>query len=75
MEAPDSNGGARAHAIEIPGDRSEPSSRRIVWADLRKRVFEMDAFRCPGCAGRLRLLAAIRASTSPRVEDPVLTEG
>jgi hypothetical protein len=35
-----------------------------VWAELLKRVFGVDALRCPGCGGRLRLIAAI---TEPEV--------
>ncbi len=38
---------------------SESLARRIAWADLLKRVFEVDALRCPGCGGRMRLIAAI----------------
>ncbi|MFO0690425.1 MAG: transposase [Myxococcota bacterium] len=34
-------------------------ARRMAWADLLKRVFEVDALRCPGCGGRMRLIAAI----------------
>ena len=43
----------------LPGERGESLSRRIAWAELLKRVFEVDALRCPGCGGRMRLLAAI----------------
>jgi hypothetical protein len=33
--------------------------RRLRWAALLQRVFEVDALRCPGCGARMRLLAAI----------------
>ena len=49
-----------ARAISgLRAERSESLARRIAWADLLKRVFEIDALRCPGCGGRMRLLAAI----------------
>ena len=46
--------------IDLRADRSESLPRRIAWADLLKRVFEVDALRCPGCGGRMRLLAALQ---------------
>ena len=45
--------------IDLRADRIESVPRRIAWADLLKRVFEVDALRCPACGGRMRLLAAI----------------
>lgn len=44
-------------------------ARRMAWADLLKRVFEVDALRCPGCGGRMRLIAAI---TEPSVARRIL---
>ena len=35
------------------------SARRMRWAALLQRVFEVDALRCPRCASRMRLIAAI----------------
>lgn len=37
----------------------EPPPRRTTWANLLQRVFEIDALRCPGCGGRMRVLSAI----------------
>jgi hypothetical protein len=37
----------------------EPPPRRMAWADLLQRVFEVDALRCPACGGRMRILSAI----------------
>jgi hypothetical protein len=34
------------------------------WADLMRRVFEIDVLACPGCGGRLRLVAVIVASAA-----------
>jgi hypothetical protein len=36
-----------------------PRPRRLAWADLLQRVFEVDALRCPRCGARMRLVAAI----------------
>ncbi len=48
----------RRDARRDPGpDRPQP--RRIAWAELLQRVFELDALRCPRCGARMRLLAAI----------------
>ncbi len=54
---------------ELLGDRRALLTPRIAWADLLKRVFEVDALRCPDCGGRLRLLAAI---TDPSVARRIL---
>ncbi|MCP5069510.1 MAG: transposase [bacterium] len=34
-------------------------ARRLPWADLLQRIFEVDALCCPHCGGRMRILAAI----------------
>jgi hypothetical protein len=36
-----------------------PVPRRVPWAELLQRVFEVDALRCPRCGAQMRLLAAI----------------
>jgi hypothetical protein len=53
----------------LRAERNETLARRIAWADLLKRVFEVDALRCPGCGGRMRLIAAI---TDPSVAHRIL---
>ena len=52
-------------------ERREESvlQRRVAWADLLQRVFEVDALACPKCGGRLRVLAAI---TDPTVAARIL---
>lgn len=40
------------------------SGRRLQWASLLQRVFEIEALRCPRCGCSMRLIAAI--------EDPVV---
>jgi hypothetical protein len=47
-----------------PGPRDR--ARRIRWASLLQRVFEVDALRCPRCGSTLRLIAAIEDSTVAR---------
>ena len=42
-----------------PTRRRPPSERRLRWAELLKRVFELDALRCPVYPGKMRVLAAI----------------
>ena len=43
-----------------PPNPSRPRARRLSWAELLQRVFAADAFACPRCGGRLRLLATIQ---------------
>jgi hypothetical protein len=40
-------------------DRSKVRRGRYPWAELLRRVLEIDVFVCPNCAGARRLLAAI----------------
>ena len=47
--------------IEIP-TKEPPAARRprnYSWAELMRRVFEIDVLECPRCSGRMRILAAI----------------
>jgi hypothetical protein len=37
------------------------------WADPMRRVFAIDVLACPGCGGRLRLIAVIEASATARI--------
>lgn len=50
VDRPDSGRGA------APG---RPVPRRVPWAELLQRVFDVDALRCPECGAQMRLLAAI----------------
>ena len=62
--APD--GRARLQTCVAP---AVPPTRRMAWADLLQRVFEVDALRCPACGGRMRILSAI---TEPDVARRIL---
>jgi hypothetical protein len=51
-------------------EREEPVlQRRVAWAELLQRVFEVDALGCPRCGGRMRVLSAI---TDPTVAVRIL---
>jgi hypothetical protein len=56
------------HGSEI--EPREPDIRkrgnRMRWAALLKRVFEIDALRCPRCGSTMRLIAAIEAPDAAR---------
>jgi len=54
--------GAGHHPGGVGQREGSPPSRacgRHPWAELLKRVFAVDALRCPGCGGRRTILAAI----------------
>jgi hypothetical protein len=56
----DADPGTAEHS-DAPRDAASgrPAPRRLPWAELLQRVFELDALRCPRCGARMRLLAAI----------------
>ncbi len=43
---------------------AKPSSHRIDWATLLRRVWDLDVLRCPACDGRMRMIAAIEDRTA-----------
>jgi hypothetical protein len=56
---------------EVPSEDSRhveeatPRRRRsLSWAELMRRVFAIDVLECPGCGGRMRILAAIHPPTA-----------
>jgi hypothetical protein len=46
-----------------------PGPRRLPWAELLQRVFEVDVLRCPRCGTSMRLVAAIE---DPKVARKIL---
>jgi hypothetical protein len=64
--APPTDGGrwATRSASDPAADRPVP--RRLAWAELLQRVFEVDALCCPGCGGRMRLVASIQDPEAAR---------
>ena len=53
----DATGESKLPATESGCTHSRPA--RISWAQLLKRVFEIDMAHCPNCGGQLKILAAI----------------
>ena len=37
----------------------QAATRYIPWADLLKRVYDLDALACPKCGGRLKMISLI----------------
>jgi hypothetical protein len=65
--APVSATDAMPDASPSPGSGS-PTNRGWRWANLMRRVFELDVLACPRCGGRLRLIAVLEASdTTARI--------
>jgi hypothetical protein len=61
---------ARASEESPSRDGPKPiSPRRLLWAELLQRAFELDALSCPKCGGRMRVLSAI---TDPIVAARIL---
>jgi hypothetical protein len=55
-------GPERGRTPPAPEVRFDPADRRrrwIPWAELMRRVFEIDVLECPQCGAALRILAAI----------------
>jgi hypothetical protein len=55
----------RASSTALP-QAWPPRPRRLSWRELLQRVFAVDAFACPRCGSRLRLLAAIESPEAIR---------
>ena len=47
-----------------PGKRRRGGRRRYPWAELLKRVFEVELLVCPGCGGRRKVLSAMGLSAA-----------
>lgn len=41
------------------GQKKGRGKRRFLWADLLMRTFQVDVLECPGCGGRLELVAVV----------------
>src|SRR4051812_21180911 len=54
------NGGFLEGIAQESGSGSQHSKpHRISWADLLKRVFQIDLAQCPDCGGEVKFIAAI----------------
>jgi hypothetical protein len=52
----------RSRIVPEPADKEKshlPARRRMSWAELLKRVFQIDLSVCPDCGGAVRFIAAV----------------
>ena len=57
-----------ATPAQDPDEAPRRTGRGWRWADLMRRVFDVDVLACPTCGGRLRLIAVLDASeTTARI--------
>jgi hypothetical protein len=56
---PRSNRRDPSQALAERALRSDPAKTKATWAELLKRVFEIDVLTCPWCGGKRRLIALI----------------
>ena len=59
-----------AHARDCAHTQAGRAKGRMRWAQLLKRVFDIDIEQCPHCGGQLKLIAAIE---EPAVIQRILT--
>ena len=64
------HGQASASAVEVEPVPPSLQEARRRWAELLRRIFEVDPLRCPRCGHEMRIVAFI---TQPRVIDRILT--
>ena len=63
--------GERAPPVEVAAPVSIPlREARRRWAELLRRIFEVDPLRCPRCGGAMRIITFL---TEPAVIDRILT--
>jgi len=60
---PRSTRGAASQSLAARAMRAKP---RATWAELLKRVFEIDVLTCPWCGGKRKLIALITDGTVVR---------
>jgi hypothetical protein len=56
----------RVEPVAVPPTLSalSPHGRNYTWAELMRRVWQLDVLACPRCLGRMKIVAAIHASES-----------
>jgi hypothetical protein len=47
-------------AVEVPACTAGPSRYRRTWAELLRRVFEIDVTQCSECGGPVKVIAQIK---------------
>ena len=58
---------SEAPTAEAPAQKN---TRRVSWARLLKRVFDLDVEHCPNCGGSLKIIACPEPSRRAAIEDP-----
>ena len=48
-----------AKPVQCEANRAHHRPLRLRWAELLKRLFELDLKHCPNCGGQLKIIAAI----------------
>jgi hypothetical protein len=64
--APDSTATPAATAQEVLEPGRCRHCRNYTWAELMKRVWELDVLECPRCRGRMKIVAAIHPPDATR---------
>jgi hypothetical protein len=55
-----------SNTLDREEGQGSPRRGRLSWAQLMRRVFQVDVMVCPRCAGALRIMAEIRSPTAIR---------
>ncbi len=53
-------------AVPIEGTSPRSRPRNYSWAELMRRIFEVDVLECPECGSAMRILAAIHPPEATR---------
>ena len=62
-----------ASAIPAPqADTPLMRARRLTWATLIKKVYEVDPLKCPACGGTMRVISFIESSHQADVVEKIL---
>jgi len=59
---------------ESAGDEAFIKKRKMSWAALIKKVYEVDPLRCPGCGGEMKIVSFIE-KCQPAVVEKILRHG
>jgi hypothetical protein len=57
------------HRTDDDADHEHTRKRRLLWAQLIRRIFEVDPLECPECRGQMRVIAVI---TDPPIVDRIM---
>lgn len=58
------------------GSHANTHRRRQIWAALLKKIWDLDALRCPKCGGHMKVISVIEyPSVIRRILEHLVTEG